>query len=85
MTITMPHMNETEQALLDLVLNKVSQAGPRSPDLEVTLLLRTVRAYALRDAANDLTKPIGKNPRPMDTAYANWLFDRADSIESGGL
>ena len=78
----MTTMNETEQAVLDLVVNAVDQGFVT--DLEVALLLRTVRAYALRDAAKALNKHAQRD-HYQPSFVSNWLFDRADNIEMGAL
>jgi len=68
------NMTEHERALLDLLF-RAAQANPHYIEVapQIDALLRTVRATALRGAAGE-----------SDYAFvSNWLFDRADNIETG--
>jgi len=79
-------MTEHEEALFDMLFSASHGGSEAVVDLQVEALLRTVRATALRDAAKEMIRE-----NKGDTAYvdrdvqdpANWLFDRADDIESG--
>ena len=69
-------MTEHEAILLDMLLQAIQvdpAHGEANPQIDA--LLRTVRATALRDAAKSL----------VDNQHGtqNWLFDRADYIETG--
>jgi len=72
----MTEMTEHEAILLDMLLQAI-QANPSHGDAnpQIDALLRTVRATALRDAAKALNGRQG--------LVSNWLFDRADDIETG--
>jgi hypothetical protein len=69
-------MTEHEAILLDMLLRDSKTNPPYDgTNSQIDALLRTVRATALRDAAKSL----------VDNQHGtqNWLFDRADYIETG--
>jgi len=75
-------MTEHERALLD-ILFRAAEANPHYAEVAAPIdaLLRTVRATALRDAAKDLKVHSGLSNHQR--VFSNWLFDRADYVETG--
>lgn len=68
-------MTEHEAILLDMLFRASKTNHPYDEaNFQIDALLRTVRATALRDAAHSL----------VDNQHntQNWLFDRADDIET---
>ena len=83
----MSEMTEHEAILLDLLLQAI-QVDPAHGDAnpQIDALLRSVRATALRAAAKALIKEAETGITDIDNGTridANWLFDRADDIETG--
>ncbi len=81
----MTKMTEHEAILLDNLFqtSRVSKINQYFDDdnRAIDALLRTVRATAVRDAAKDFNYQAR-----LDNSHwvvTNWLFDRADGIETG--
>ena len=73
-------MTEHEAILLDMLFRASKTEPPYDKvNTQIDALLRTVRATALRDAAKEMV------PLERATDFANWLFDRADAVETGKL
>jgi len=77
----MTAMTEHEAILLDALLH-ASKADHNfdHDNYVIDALFRVVRANAVRDAAKALGVGTLNN-----SEHVNWLFDRADSIDSGRL
>jgi len=74
----MIEMTQREAVYLDMLFRASKTNRNFDHDNRVIdLLLRTVRATALRDAAKDLVD--------NQNGTQNWLFDRADALETGKL
>lgn len=76
----MIEMTEHEAILLDMLFRapKTNRNFDHENDI-IDALLRTVRATALRDAAKGVRKQYGDDFNEVEC----WLFDRADTIETG--